>query len=232
MKEILILLFIMALMGCVSGRNIQSYTWNDVPIQLRQTPTETVVIIRKDDPQPDPSTYIALGKISSFRPNVITTFERRGLAAIEMLKEEARRVGADAIINVGVSQESQGSYASGVSIRFTDWKIYGETNGGKIFYDAKSIRFLSKDIVRVRVKLEYTDWGIAEMVKAFGDRYKNFGHEITVEEINCSDKKIRILSSTYYNKEGNILFTNSQEGEWQFIVPELGVVQFYKTICK
>jgi hypothetical protein len=97
----------------------RDYTTNNVPLSLRQPPTNECRLIGKNDPQPDTSTYMVLGEVSSFCSN-ITPFERRGKGALELLPYEGRKVGADAIINIEWAETIGGGYAKGTAIRFVE----------------------------------------------------------------------------------------------------------------
>jgi uncharacterized protein YbjQ (UPF0145 family) len=64
--------------------------------------------------------YEILGEVRSLVNN-ITIFEKRAKGAVEMIRNEARQVGAHAIINVQVGETQFGSSASGIAIRFKDY---------------------------------------------------------------------------------------------------------------
>jgi hypothetical protein len=115
-RLILIGIGVLFLIGCVGGI-YQPYSTNDVPLALRGLPTRNVILVKGNDLQPDPATYIILGKIWSHVEN-ITAFERKGMGALNLLKDEAMRMGADAVINIEISQTSMGSSARGLAIRF------------------------------------------------------------------------------------------------------------------
>jgi hypothetical protein len=113
-----------------------------------------------------------------------------------------------------------------------DWKLY-DVDGQIIrYYDAEGITRPSKNIARVRVKLEYTDKGVIEMVKKFGKHYENFKLIIALNEINCPHKKIRNLSITHYSKEGKVILKASHESEWDYIVPDSIAETLYQAVCK
>ena len=113
-----------------------------------------------------------------------------------------------------------------------DWKLY-DVDGQIIrYYDAEGITRPSKNIARVRVRLEYTDRGVTEMVKKFGKHYENFKLIIALNEINCSDKKIRNLSITHYSTEGKVILKASRGSEWEYIVPQSAAETLYRFVCK
>ena len=125
MKAILVLLVMVVLVGCSSwnGSKQQIYSTNSVPLEKRSISEYPIVIISTQGPQPSPDLYELLGEVKSLVNNV-TIFEKRGKGAVEMLRKEARQVGAHALINVQVGQTQFGSSASGIAIRF---KNYDET---------------------------------------------------------------------------------------------------------
>jgi len=59
-------------------------------------------------------------------------------------------------------------------------------------YDADSITRPSKSIVRVWVKLEYTDRGVIEMVKNVGKNAENLSHAVALDEITVRIKNHEI----------------------------------------
>jgi PBP1b-binding outer membrane lipoprotein LpoB len=125
-KMALILLAIVILIsGCASWNESkqQIYSTNSVPLDKRAVSEYPLIIISTRGPQPSPDLYEVLGEVRSLVNN-ITVFEKRGKGAVEMLRNEARQVGAHAIINTQVGETQFGTSASGVAIRF---KNYDET---------------------------------------------------------------------------------------------------------
>jgi len=126
MKRLILICFaVLGLVGCVTDKvdqlitphGARYYSTNDVPLALRGSPTQAVILIKQSDPQPDPQTHIILGEVRSSVGN-LTVFERRGEGALNLLKDEAMQMGADAIINVRIAQTQFGSSARGLAIRF------------------------------------------------------------------------------------------------------------------
>jgi hypothetical protein len=116
-----------------------------------------------------------------------------------------------------------------------DWKLFAETDLYECFYDAEDTTPSSKNIVDVWAKLEYTKKGITEIVKEFGKHYADLSYSLELLEINCTEKKERILSITEYSAEGKILYANSVQGRppaWKIIPRESVDESLYKTVCK
>ena len=116
-----------------------------------------------------------------------------------------------------------------------DWRLISSTDSYKCFYDAENITRSSKNIVGVLVRLEYTERGVVEMVKEFGKHYENLSYSLELWEINCAEKRHRLLSTTAYSVEGNILYTNqagSRPPPWKIISRESVEESLYKAVCK
>jgi hypothetical protein len=89
----------------------------------------------------------------------------------------------------------------------TDWKYYGETFKGKLFYDADNITQPSKNIFRVWTKEVFTEKGVNYLVSKLGDKYKNSSNTTYLNEFDCGDKKMRILWITTYSKDGKVIIS-------------------------
>lgn len=124
MKKLLFLTMVLTalLAGCASWSESKQeiYSTNSVPLTKRYISEYPVIIISTRGPQLSPDSYEVLGEISS-KVNNVTVFEKRGTGAVELLRNEAKQVGAHAIINVQVGQTQFGSTASGVAIRFKNY---------------------------------------------------------------------------------------------------------------
>ena len=113
-----------------------------------------------------------------------------------------------------------------------DWKFYNSNQWYLGYYDAQSITRPSKNIVRVWVKWDCTEKGVLENVKRLGKQWENLSHIKLLKEIDCVEKKERILSSTDYNNKGEMIHSSSSPSEWDFITPESVGEALYKEVCK
>ncbi len=113
-----------------------------------------------------------------------------------------------------------------------DCKVYAKEDNFTSYYDAEGITTPFKNIVRVRIKNEFTEKGVAEAVKRFGKKYENINYSIALKEISCSNKKGNNLFLTYYSKGEKAMFTYSSESEWNPIVPESVGEALYNAVCK
>jgi hypothetical protein len=123
-----------------------------------------------------------------------------------------------------------------------DWKKFAESE--KIFccYDAESLTHFdgeslsqpSKNIIQVWVKFKYSDIGLADpvLVKKFKKKINELDESKLLYEINCPDRKYRILESMYYSKDGNVLRKDSIPSNWKHIVRDSLNGALHKAVCK
>lgn len=120
MRKTILLIFVglMMLIGCASYSSYNKYSTNDVPIQNRRLPSGyPTLLISSQGPQLDPQFYDIMGGLTSVVDSV-TVFENHCRGAIEMLRYEARSIGADAVINLDCGSGTFGAKASGMAIFF------------------------------------------------------------------------------------------------------------------
>jgi hypothetical protein len=115
-----------------------------------------------------------------------------------------------------------------------DWRLFAETDSYECFYDAEDAAPSSNNIVDVWTRLEYTKEGINGIVNKFGKHYADLCYSLELWEINCGEKKERILSITEYSAEGKILYASSAEGRpaWKIIPRQSVDESLYGAVCK
>jgi hypothetical protein len=122
-----------------------------------------------------------------------------------------------------------------VEVWGADWKLFAETDLYECFYDVEDATPSSKNIVEVWTKLEYTKKGVTGVIKEFGKHYADLSYSLELMEINCGEKKDRILSITEYSADGKILYANSVQGRlpaWKIIHRESVDESLYRAVCK
>jgi len=108
------------LVGCASHLLYTRSSTNNVPFEKRRPPSgEPSVIISLGGPQLDPKYYDILGKVTSRIENV-AALEQHCQDAIKLIRFEADKVGADALINVSCTSGQFNADASGTAISFKD----------------------------------------------------------------------------------------------------------------
>jgi len=113
-----------------------------------------------------------------------------------------------------------------------DWKLFSSSIICDHYYDRQSITSSSKKVVRLWAKRVFSEKGVADMVKDFGEKYKVLNHSIELFELNCIEKKFSIIKSIYRSNDGVVISSVSGESSGDDIPPESVVEFLYKEICK
>ena len=120
-----------------------------------------------------------------------------------------------------------------------DWKFFSESNTNRWYYDTKSVTPSNKNLIKVWAKgLTKDQKGIDEkikLLKKFGGEtmgYENYSYTLNLFEIDCENKKNRILSVKDYDKKGNGLQTVTIENySWDYVAPGTIIDNLFKEIC-
>jgi hypothetical protein len=78
----------------------------------------------------------------------------------------------------------------------------------------------------------YSEKSMAPGVKKLGKGYEKLSYIIRLQEIDCKDEKMRLLSVTYYSREGEVLKTLEQESAWHSITPGSIDQKLYQRVCQ
>ena len=113
-----------------------------------------------------------------------------------------------------------------------NWKLYSETDFFSSYYDRETVNRTSENIVRVWVKEVNTEKGMTDMVNRFGEEFKNCDHIKKLYEIDCTEKRIRILSSAAYSRAGEVIISDDSPSKWISIMPKSEGEALHKTVCK
>jgi hypothetical protein len=119
-----------------------------------------------------------------------------------------------------------------------DWKLYFVHEYGLFYYDTQSITHPSKKIIRVLGREDLTEKGVIDVVEDLGKIFENSSHIINLWEINCLERTCRLLSLTYYDKKGGVIYSKSKLTserdliEWDYIIPGTMADSLYKEVCK
>jgi hypothetical protein len=120
-------------------------------------------------------------------------------------------------------------------VRAEDWKYIGEAYEGKYFYDVNRITRPSKGIVRVWMKVVFTDKGVDCVVKLLGGQFETLSYAIVVYEYHCKNNKKRIFPVVCYSKDEKevlISLANEKNLNWNFISPDSIDEALYTILCK
>ncbi len=123
------------------------------------------------------------------------------------------------------------------------WELFQTTSTGNIYYyDATSVKRFPNDIVQVWVRIiETTGFSRAdleklkdsekaiEVVKEAQKRSTNEWKQLF--EINCSARKVRVLSATLYDRNGKIKEEYELASEWAHISQNSVTNYLAKILC-
>jgi hypothetical protein len=87
----------------------------------------------------------------------------------------------------------------------------------------------------VSEKRVFTVKGVLQIVKqpGFGKRYDGLSYVTGLSELQCTDKKKRTVSVSWYSKDGSLLSSDKDEGSnWKPITPGSSAEALYKMVCK
>lgn len=120
-----------------------------------------------------------------------------------------------------------------IEAQAVDWVSYAETEGGYFicYYDPQSIKQISKDVVQVWQKTSYSKKGVQNMIETFGPAYKEVSYAVELGEYNCSEKKLRYLSTTFYKQDGAAIIRSSDASSWGFVAPESMSEILFNVVC-
>ena len=115
-----------------------------------------------------------------------------------------------------------------------EWEKYAENEKILCCYDVESLSQPSENIIRVWLRFEYTDLGLGDpvLVKRLGKKINKLDNSKSLYEINCVERKYRILEFMFYSKDGNVLYKKSIPSNWAYIIRESLNSALYKTVCK
>jgi len=113
-----------------------------------------------------------------------------------------------------------------------DWKLIGTSWETDYYYDPQSEQVLSKDIVQVWIKKIYGEKKVKEFIKGIGPEFKELSYDNSLIEFNCSEKKSRLLTFSYYRKDGGLITSFTPDSSsWNFIVPNSILEALFNIVC-
>lgn len=115
-----------------------------------------------------------------------------------------------------------------------DWEILSSDDAGDTFlYDKGGITRTSDNHLKVWTKVLYSEKSILKKVEKFGEKFVNLSYELTLQDIDCKNKKQRFLSIIDYSKDGGVIYSgNEPNAGWNFVPPESLMEDLYRKVCK
>jgi hypothetical protein len=123
--------------------------------------------------------------------------------------------------------------SAGAGVPGADWRFYAKSEFGTYCFDTKNISRLSNHLVRVWQKLILNNKGTVNLAGEYGKEYENAREVIILREIDCINKKSRILELALSSEEGRVMKRETYDPlEWDSIVPDSVDDVLYCAICK
>ncbi len=110
-----------------------------------------------------------------------------------------------------------------------DWKFLQRNARGEFFYDAENMNRPSADIIGVWLKVIYSEKFKEQ--EGFG----NLSQAIGFWEINCAEKKARLLSISHYSKEVELIHPYPRvplTPDWESMAPDTVLDGLRIQVCK
>jgi hypothetical protein len=108
-----------------------------------------------------------------------------------------------------------------------DWKFLQTNFQGEFFYDVENITRSAGNNGGVWLKIVYSEKFKEQ------EGLNHLSQTVGLWEIDCQDKKICLLSTSHYSKEGEISAPQVWlPPEWKSISPNTIMDTLYKEICK
>ena len=111
-----------------------------------------------------------------------------------------------------------------------DWKLFYKSADTPYYYDADSITYAAKDIIRVWFKSIGGEVAIGDPQKG-NMKFKKTKETMELIEINCAQRMYRLLLSEISYEDGKSDITDNPNGEWFHIPPESFYEYHYKAVC-
>ena len=117
------------------------------------------------------------------------------------------------------------------------WINYNtDREANKDYYDAESITYPAKGIVRVWERRIYSTAGLKSLEKNFGIKGATVSEGRSLDEVNCLTREYRMTNIMALDSSGEIVFNVKDEmfhdGDWEAISPESIIELLYNEVCK
>jgi uncharacterized protein YxeA len=122
----------------------------------------------------------------------------------------------------------------------SDWEEFNTYKGKVYSYNKVNIKHGANDIVQVWVKTVYSNEGrerdLVYMRKqglATAKEWDKLSDRLSLVELDCKKERTRVISITYYDSDGGILYSKSSDKQdWKSIVSNSSFDILRKKVCK
>ena len=118
--------------------------------------------------------------------------------------------------------------------RGENWKALKSDDSGASYCDLDSRILISQGVFRVREQYVYTAESVTKKMMKYGSKYEGLKSSMTLWEINCTEKKARIISTGDYSHDGKVI-SKTKEGAdpwpWDSYPPKSLGGRLIQAIC-
>jgi hypothetical protein len=122
----------------------------------------------------------------------------------------------------------------------SDWVEYArDKDGSVLLYDKVSVNHTKKNRVQVSWKYVYSDESREKLIQDLRktglstEEWNKLSHNLSLQEIDCKKKRVRLFSLTKYDTDGKIIFVHSYDKPlWDYIEPNTMPDKLRKKVCK
>ena len=113
--------------------------------------------------------------------------------------------------------------------------------GGVSYYDKNIIKDKTNNHFQVRIKTVYTGDGrqffvnfiVNYISRQSGNTLEGFSYVINTNDVNCAEKKCKLLSTALYDEKDRVLYSRTYQKEnWKDILPHSDMEDLAMEICK
>jgi hypothetical protein len=115
-----------------------------------------------------------------------------------------------------------------------NWKALKSDDSGSSYYDLDSRALISQGVIRVWEQYVYTVESVTRKMMKYGSKYESLKNSMTLWEINCAEKKARIISTADYSHDGKVISKTKEGAEpwpWGSYAPESLGGRLIQAIC-
>jgi hypothetical protein len=114
------------------------------------------------------------------------------------------------------------------------WIFTYNTNWGKVYYDKENIVKIDKDIIKIWVRVVFSEKGKKDFIKENGKEYENISHILSHVNLNCSSREYYEVYASLYDISGKSIegSEGSPDPKWNPIVPRTSGEALYNAVCK
>ena len=92
-----------------------------------------------------------------------------------------------------------------------NWKALKSDDSGSSYYDLDSRTLISQGVIRVWEQYVYTAESVTRKMMKYGSKYEGLKNSMTLWEIDCAEKKARLVSTADYSYDGRVV-SKTKEG--------------------